>query len=282
MFGEYPDAKRGDELQNNGGRHVPNTIHHLQGDPPERRACHHAAGDREQKGRRNCTGRKTVCGNGSDSEAVDQECGRVVQQAFAFEDRQDAMRRSQWAKHGRCGDGVGWRDNGAERNRRSPWQRRDQCANDNSNGDGRESNRDNDQARDRRPVVPEVPERRVIRRIEQYGGDEERQRELGRERDRRCYWNEREQRPAEREEDRIWGADAAGPARQDHGSDEQSQKLFELAHTVREDMDDIVTREHAELPAENGMRTVVLPVTREARRAARPQSPRRSWDEDIA
>ena len=69
------------------------------------------------------------------------------------------------------------------------------------------------------------------------------------------------------QEHRIWGADAAGPARQDHGGDEQSQKLFELAHTVREDMDDIVTREHAELPAENGMRTEVLPVTREARRA---------------
>ena len=44
-------------------------------------------------------------------------------------------------------------------------------------GDGRESDREDDQARDRRPVVPEISQRRVVGRVEQYGCDEERQRQ---------------------------------------------------------------------------------------------------------
>ena len=143
------------------------------------------------------------------------------------------MRRSQLAEHGRCGDGVGWSDDGAERNRRRPRHRRDERAGDDGNGGGRESDRDDDQARHRRPVVPEVSERRVVRRVEQYGRDEERQRELGRERERRRAWNEREQRTAERQEDRIRRSDAARCCRQDHGGDEETEKLFELPHMHR-------------------------------------------------
>ena len=142
------------------------------------------------------------------------------------------MRRSQLAENGGCGDGVGWRDHGAERNRRRPRHRRYERADDDGDGNGRESDREDDQARDRHPVVLEIPERRVVRRVEQYGGDEERQRKLGRERERRCCRNKREQRAAERQEYRIRRTDAARHARQDHGGDEQSEKLFEFPHTT--------------------------------------------------
>ena len=54
MFGEDPHAERADELKNDGGRHVLHTIHHLQREPPERRADDHAAGDREQERRGDC------------------------------------------------------------------------------------------------------------------------------------------------------------------------------------------------------------------------------------
>ena len=89
-----------------------------------------------------------------------------------------------------------------------------------------------DQPRDRRPVVLEISERRVVRRVEQYGCDEERQRKLGRERERRRDRKEREQRAAERQEHRIRCSDAAGSRRQDHRGDEQSQELFEFPHVT--------------------------------------------------
>ena len=145
----------------------------------------HAAGDREQEGRRNGGDGEAVGRDGADGEPVDQQRARVVQQALAFEDRQDAMRRPQLAEHGGCGDGVGRSDDGAERNRRRPRHRRDERAGDDGDGGGRESDREDDQARDRRPVVLEIPERRVVRRVEQDGGDEQRQRQLGGQRERR-------------------------------------------------------------------------------------------------
>ena len=90
------------------------------------------------------------------------------------------------------------------------------------------ADREDDQARQRRPVVPEISERRVVRRVEQDGCDEERQRELGREGERRRDWKKREQRAAERQEYRIRRSDAARQRRQDHGGDEQqTEKLFE-------------------------------------------------------
>ena len=76
----------------------------------------------------------------------------------------------------------------------------------------------------------QIPGRRVVRRVEQHRGDEERQRELGRDAERRRAGNEREQRAAEREEDRIRRADAARRRRQDHGRDEEGEKLFEFPH----------------------------------------------------
>ena len=84
-----------------------------------------------------------------------------------------------WPEHGGCGDGVGWSDDRAERNRRRPWHRRDERADDDGDGGGGESDREDDQARDRRPVIPEIPDGRVVGRIEEYGRDEQRQRKLG-------------------------------------------------------------------------------------------------------
>ena len=173
---------------------------------------------------------KPSAADGADGEAVNQQCARVVQQALAFEDRQDAMRRPQLAEHRGCGDGVGRRDDGAQRNRRRPRHRRHERARDDGDGDGRESDREDDQPRDRRPVVLEVSQRRVVCRVEQYGRDEQRQRKIGRKGERGRGRKKGEQCAAERQEHRIRCADAARCRRQNHGGDEQREKLFELMH----------------------------------------------------
>ena len=108
-----------------------------------------------------------------------------------------------------------------------------QRAGDDGDGDGREADREDDQAGDRRPVVPEVPRRRVVGRVEQHRRDEERQRELGQHGERRRARNEREQRAAERQEHRIGRADAARHGRQDHGREDQTDEDFELSHSQR-------------------------------------------------
>jgi hypothetical protein len=47
MLREQPHAESGDELENDGGRDVLDTIEQLQGQPPEGWACHQAPGDRK-------------------------------------------------------------------------------------------------------------------------------------------------------------------------------------------------------------------------------------------
>ena len=76
----------------------------------------------------------------------------------------------------------------------------------------------------------QVAQRGVVGRVEQDRRDEQRQRQLGRKRERRRAWNEREQRAAERQEHRIRRADAARRGRQDHGGDEEAQQLLEFVH----------------------------------------------------
>ena len=134
---------------------------------------------------------------------------RVVQKAFAFQDRQDALRRPQRTKHGGCRYGVRRSDDRAEPDRRCPWHRGDECVDDDGDGRGRESDRENDEARYRRPIVLEIPKRSVVSRIEQYRCDEQRQRKLGRDGERGRAWKKREHRAAQREEHRIRRSDAA-------------------------------------------------------------------------
>jgi hypothetical protein len=143
------------------------------------------------------------------------------------------MGRSQLAQHGGCGHCVGRGDNRTERYRRCPWHCRYEGVGDGGDGAGRESDREDDQTRYWRPVVPEISGGRVESRIEQHRCDEERQRQLGGHRKRRHARNKGEQRTAERQKDWIGCSDAARHSREDHGRDEQSEKLFELPHILR-------------------------------------------------
>ena len=142
------------------------------------------------------------------------------------------MRRPQRAEHRGGGDGVGWSDDGAQRNRRRPRHRRHERAHDDGDGERREADREDHQPRDRRPVVLEVAQRRVVRRVEQDRGDEQRQRQIGWQAECGRGRQKREQRAAERQEHRIRRADPTRRGRQDHGCDEQREQLFELPHAT--------------------------------------------------
>ena len=170
---------------------------HPQREPAKRRAGDDAAGNREQKRRRHVADREAVCRDRADGEPIDQQRARVVQQAFAFEDRQESMRRPQRPKHRGGGDRIGRSDDGAERDRRRPGHFRDQRAHDDRHGGGGESDGEDDEAGDREPVVAQIPEGCVVGGIEEDRRDEERQRQFRRKRERRGDRNKREQRSAD-------------------------------------------------------------------------------------
>ena len=207
-------------------------IGQLEHQPAERRPRNQAAGHRQQERWRNRSDRKAVGSHGTNREPIDQERAGIIQQALAFEDGQDPMRRSHLAEHGRCRCGVRWCDDGAECKRRSPRHRRNQRARDHGDRDRRQGDGKDNQAGDRSPVVPEISRRGVVCRIEQYGCDEECQRELGRYGERRCARKKREEGTADRQEDRIRGADPTCQSGQDHCREDQTQQPFELTHVA--------------------------------------------------
>ncbi len=230
MLGDNPHAERRDELKDDGRRHVLDACHRPQRDPPERGTDHNAPHHGEQKRRRHGADREAVRDGGANRKAVDQERTGVVQQALAFEDRQDAMRRAKLTEHRGRGRGIGWGDDRTQRDRRRPRHRGNERPRDEGDRNGREPDGDHDQPGDGRPVVAEIPGRGVVGRVEQDGRDEERQRQFGRQRERRRAWDEREQRAAEREQNGKRRADAPRETGQAHGGDKEHEKLFEFPH----------------------------------------------------
>ena len=105
---------------------------------------------------------------------------------------------------------------------------------DDSHSDRREPDRKDDEAEDRRPVVSEISRRGVVCRIEQYGCDEECQRDLGRYGERRCARKKREEGTAKREEDGIRGTDPACQSGQDYRREDETQQSFELTHVEQD------------------------------------------------
>jgi hypothetical protein len=102
-------------------------------------------------------GAKTIRCHGADRDTVDQQRRRVVQQAFAFENREDALRWPELAKHRRSRHRVRRSDDSTECNRCWPRDRWNQRMDDDGDRRGRQRDRENDQARDGRPVFSEVP-----------------------------------------------------------------------------------------------------------------------------
>ena len=225
-----PDAERADELKDDRRRHVPDTVGPAKREPSEHRTDDDTARHGEHE--RGCHRRdgKGVDGDRADREAVDQQRAGVVQQALAFENRQDALGRPQLSQHGGGRRGVGWRDDGAERYGRGPWHGRHQRTGHRRDSDGGQADSHHDQAGDREPVVPEVPRRCIVRRVEQDGGHEKRQCQLGQHGKRRRTGNECEEGAADGKKHRIRRADAPRRGGQQRRGEEEADENFQLSH----------------------------------------------------
>ena len=88
------------------------------------RAEDQAADYTYRKGRRGVREGEGRGGRRDHRTTVDQERAGIIEQALAFQDFQDAMRKADLAKYCRRRRGVGWSDDGAERDRGSPWHSR--------------------------------------------------------------------------------------------------------------------------------------------------------------
>ena len=195
--------------------------------------------------------RERVHRDRANGEPVDQQRGGVVQQALAFEDRQDAMRRPELPQDRRRRRGVGRRDDGAERDRRRPRHRRHERADHPRDGDRRQADADDDEARHRRPVVPQIARRGVVGRVQQDRRDEERQRQLRLEHELGRARHEREDRAAEREKRGIRRADPAGDGRQEDRHEQQAEERLEADHAgeiiwLRIALESSLTREQSD------------------------------------
>src|SRR5205807_8588503 len=113
-----------------------------------------------------------------DRDAIDEERRRVVQQALSLEHVQDPTRQPQPTEDRRGRRGVRRGDDGAERDRGGDRQTSQPPA-DPRDGRGGQPDGDDDQGRERDDVPPEVAGRGVERRVQQGGGDEERERQIG-------------------------------------------------------------------------------------------------------
>ena len=229
--GQDPDAERGDELKDDRGRHVPHTTGQPQGEPAERRTDDHAAGHRQQEGRRDraerrsrwpprrrrrgdrsaarwrrSAGSRLRGSSGCDAAAAAGAAPRL-------RPRRRAARRRRRA---RSPAPTAWPGISARATRATAMVVRPTAQ--------------HDQARDRRPVVPEISRRRVVGGVEQDGRDEQRQRQLGSNGERGRARNEREDRAAERQEHRIRCADAPRRGCQQHGGEDQANESFEFPH----------------------------------------------------
>ena len=174
---------------------------------------HHAAErDHEQHREHGQPERKPVTRR-ADREAVDEQRARVVEEALAFEDHEQPVRRAKLLEHRRRRRGVGRRDDRAERDRGRPRHVGHQHPRDDRDDDDRERDRAERQARDRAPVRAQVARRGVERGVEQHGRDEQRERELGIEHQRRHAGDQRQRGAGERHQRRDRARRSAAPAR---------------------------------------------------------------------
>ena len=115
----------------------------------------------------------------ADGDAIDQQRAGVVEQALAFEDLQHAIGQLDLAQDRDRGGRIRRRDDGAERDRGGPRHVRQQPVRHKRDRSRGQADGDDDQGRDRHPVVAEIAQGGVEGGVEQHRRDEQRQRQIG-------------------------------------------------------------------------------------------------------
>lgn len=140
------------------------------------------------------------------------------------------MGRTDLAKHRRGRGRIGRGHDGAQDEGDGEGDRRPEDVRHDRDGHDGEAHRDHDQPGERRPVVAQVAQRRIVGRVEQYWGHEERQREPGVERHARDAGGEGERGPTDSQQRGIGRTDAPGQRRQKNRPEEQHDHPFEEEH----------------------------------------------------
>ena len=165
------------------------------------------ADDDDDEGPGGLERRERAGDDGGDGEAIEDQRGRVVGEAFAFENDEQAPRNVERPRQRQRRDHVGRRDDGAEQEAHRPWPA-EQPMDRGRHRAGREHHAAEGQQRDRPQVEAELaPAHRHAGRVDDRR-QEDQEHEFRRELDRRQAGNERQNDAGDDEEDRRRGAEA--------------------------------------------------------------------------
>ena len=114
---QTPNVER---TANDRHRRVAMRCEHAQRNPTEQITGNEAAGTANGERADDLAERERRRRDRAEREPVDQQRGRIVEQALAFENRSEPMRRPQLAHDRRRGGRIRRRDDGAERDRGAP------------------------------------------------------------------------------------------------------------------------------------------------------------------
>ena len=166
----------------------------------------------------------------ADREAVDQQGAGVVEEAFAFQHDDDAVRQLQLPQDGgrrRC---VRRGHDRAQRDRRGPAEAGHQRVRDEGDRGYGECHRAEREARDRHDVLAQIAGRGVVRGVEEGRRDEQRQGELRVERDLGHAGYQGQRGAGQRQQRRVGHAEPAGPQREQRTDEQQGDYDFEDEH----------------------------------------------------
>lgn len=166
-----------------------------------------AADQRQRHGRRDLAPCQMLGGDRADGDAIDQERGRVVEQALALQNLDHAVRQLHLAQDRDRGGRVRRGHDGAERNRGGPGHVRHQPVRDVGHSGRGQADGGDDQGGDRNPIVAEIAQRGVEGGIEQDRCDKKSQCQVGLQRPGRARRHKRNQRAPDREKGRVGDLD---------------------------------------------------------------------------
>jgi hypothetical protein len=132
----------------------------------------HATRERQRYRRCKVTPLELLDRRGAYRDAINQQCTGIVEQAFAFENFENAVGQLDLAQDRNRRRGIWRRDDGAKGDGGSPGHSRYHPVRDNGDGCRGETYRNEYERRHRQPVVAEIARRRVKGSVEQYGRHE--------------------------------------------------------------------------------------------------------------
>ena len=163
-----------------------------------------------------------------DGYTVEHQSGRIFDQAFAFQDRDNAMRNAQTPGNGGRRHGVRRRDNRAQHNGRGPAQPRKQRMGQHRHHRCRRQHQANREHHDRAEIRPEFAQRGKVRRSPEDRGKKHEKHHIRAQANGRQTRDQSQNKAADDEEYGIGDEESAGQGRQAQHHTEQEDDSLQL------------------------------------------------------